>query len=415
MLKDIAKLGTASFLSQLLAFALLPILSMHYSPEHFGVLSVVSGGATFLICFFTLRLELAVFIENNEGQIKALISVVVFLIIFIAGALLLGGKFILELINVESFNRIAEWWILIVLAGALQSFILLGNSCNNRNGNYFNISISRVGQTVIFYSMAIIFAYIDNFSLNLIISFLISYVLIAVFIEYKNNLFWVFITEFKPSTIKPILSRWSNFITKKLPSTVAQNVVGFFPTLFIASMYGLDNAGLFFITKRLLTIPIMFLSKAIKEVVKKHVASRVREKQTIRSLYLRIILFCTIFGILFFPIYLYMIDAVASFVLGEGFESVGVIAFILAPMVFFKFLSGPLGFLPQVTDMQLGDMVIQFSMLAFVGVLAIYGVDLEFYRFLWVFVLGYIGKYTLEILYAVYCMLKYEKSILDLS
>tara|TARA_B110001469_G_C9321262_1_gene172287 strand:- start:148 stop:495 length:348 start_codon:yes stop_codon:yes gene_type:complete len=94
----------------------------------------------------------------------------------------------------------------------------------------------------------------------------------------------------------------------------------------------------------LLATPVMFLSKAIKEVVKKHVASRVREKQTIRNLYLRIILFCTIFGILFFPVYLYIIDAVASFVLGEEFESVGVIAFILAPMVFFKFLSGPLGF-----------------------------------------------------------------------
>ena len=65
--------------------------------------------------------------------------------------------------------------------------------------------------------------------------------------------------------------------------------------------------------------------------------------------------------------------------------------------------------------MQLGGMFIQFSMLAFVGVLVIYGVDLRFYRFLWFFVLGYIGKYALEILYAVYCMLKYEKSILDLS
>ena len=89
---------------------------------------VVSGGATFLSCYFIFRLELVVFIENNEGQIKALISVVAFLIIFIAGCsgtLHFGGKFILDLINIESFNRIDEWWILIVLVGALQYFIFL--------------------------------------------------------------------------------------------------------------------------------------------------------------------------------------------------------------------------------------------------------------------------------------------------
>ena len=405
LLQGIVKLASANFLAKALGALALPLLAKFYSPEQFGLWAACSSAVAFLVALLSLKLDLACFIERKQ-DLSRLISAQLTSALTLGIIIFVTGLVWKSLVVSNGTVKVLEYWAVLIIVSIVQSYVLVSNTILNVNGEFGSLSKYRLLQSFFFYSLCFGCISLSSVEPLILYCWAFSIVLCAAFLEFKFGLIRNRFKLVGPATLMAVYMRWSGFVTVKLPSTLLElGAVALFYSL-VSTRHGLDILGIFFLTIKVMAAPVLFIATSMKEVFKKFIADKHRIKESLVRSYL----FCStaslIFGILLVGGMVFIINVGASF-LPSKYNGVEQMVYVVAPLIFFQFLAAPMGFLPQILNMQAGDFFIQLLTFFAIFLLSIQaGIsEIQLVKF---YVSVCCTKYILEICYAIFCLKKYE-------
>jgi len=236
---------------------------------------------------------------------------------------------------------------------------------NNRVQNFDNIAKIKVFQSSISGIFQLVFGFMGLNYFGLILAPLISK-----FLPYfKSKLFRIFFI--KPKLYKKdfiLIHKYKKFPLFDLPSSLINNLSLQLPIILLASNYSLVISGAYFMTQRVLQIPITLFSHSFLEVFKERICD---PKNQFKLRKLMLDSFILIFFISFVPfvlLFIFVDDLIVVF-LGENWIMAAKFGKILVPSLFFRFISYPLSYIILLKQKQLINLIFNIISLAFVVIL----------------------------------------------
>lgn len=142
-------------------------------------------------------------------------------------------------------------------------------------------------------------------------------------------------------TLRHVLRKFADFPRYRAPQVLVNSVGVHLPTLVLAALVDVRVAGLFMVTQRVLTLPVMFVGKSISDVIYPQVVTLTRSGQSSFMLLLRWTLIAALTAA---PIGLVLVvvgEPLFALVLGEGWGPAGSLAQALVPWMVGALLCRP--------------------------------------------------------------------------
>lgn len=337
---NFSKILGAAFIAQIIPVSISPIISRIYSVEDIGVQGVVFSIVGFFWIFSTLRYDNVIIIDRLVNPIRSFITVkklTVITSIFLAVIFILFINQLLEYFNLDEPLAILIVPAIVYINSSYELLIIY----NNRVRNFDNIAKIKVFQSSVSGTFQVVFGFMGFNYFGLILAPLISK-----FLPYvKSKLIRIFFIG--PKLYKKdlvLINKHKKFPLFDLPSSLINNLSLQLPIIFLASNYSLALSGAYFMTQRVLQIPVTLISHSFLEVFKEKICN---QKNQFR---LRKIMFDSLFLILissfvpFVLLYMFIEDLMIIF-LGENWTIAAKFAKILVPSLFFRFISYPLSYI----------------------------------------------------------------------
>lgn len=259
--KGVISLFKGNFWAQLLGLIGTLIIANLYGADIIGVFSKFISISSVLAIFFTIRLESAFVLTNDENNLKTIFSSIVYSII--TGTLI---SFLVIFLLPDSFynkvNFLKIYAIFCVFGAILKSLEGVFLSYLLRQKLFSKIAFSRVLFTLTKYAVQIaLFYYLTD--LGLIIGFIAgTLILIVYFYRITGNLFrFIFLSDLK-KTIKENYNLVSFGVLSDNLNAINLNLI---PIL--AGVYFSDSEiGWYFLAMVLLSVPVTFINASFSKV-----------------------------------------------------------------------------------------------------------------------------------------------------
>ena len=143
--KNMLKLSGGTTITQIMGILVLPILSIIYSPEDFGVYALFFSISNILLLFGTWQYHMAIVLPKDYGESINLFFLSIILLFFMSGILLilliLSNRF---MINIFKIDEVSWLFLLIPLHIFISGFYQILRSLNSRNNTFGNSAKSSV-------------------------------------------------------------------------------------------------------------------------------------------------------------------------------------------------------------------------------------------------------------------------------
>lgn len=362
--RNVATLMTGTTIAQAIPIAISPILTRIYTPEDFGVFALYMSIVTILSVIATARYELAILLPKRDDDAIAIMVLSTVITLFVSLlTLLLLSIFNAEITSLLGNEQISPWLYLISLSILLTGLYRNLTFWHNRKKYYRVIAKNRVMQSGTTSATNLGFGFGAFGGIGLILGTVIGQIISTTLLfksmwrENRETLF-----KIKKIKIFALAKRFKNFpkfdIIASLSSISAQQVIH----ILFNILYGATVAGYYYLTQRILGLPITFISSAILDVFKEVASKDYKKYGNAKKIYIST--FKKLFLLGFVPsllIYIFATD-IFGFVFGESWRVSGEYAEILAPMLFLRFVSSPLSFMLYIGEKQLLNLYTQFAL-----------------------------------------------------
>ena len=333
---------TGTTIAQAIPIAISPILTRIYTPEDFGLFALYISVASLLSVIATGRYELAIMLPRKEDEARHLLflSLLISFIISLT-ALLFITLFNQQITMLLGAPEVSNWLYLIPLSVLLTGIYQSLNYWSNRNKAYHRLAKNRVVQssTTAFGNLSLGFSGMG--SGGLISSSILGQGVATLFLSRSiSKEVSPFFSKIKKIRLLALLRRYKKFPLFNLPNALIDGVRLSGINILIANLFTVAMLGQFSFAWKMLQLPISLLGKSLSQVFFQKIADTPRgalhhlvQKFLIRSVFLALPLFL---GIYFFA------TDIFTFVFGKDWKVSGEIASILAPWLYFNFLSAPL-------------------------------------------------------------------------
>ena len=361
---NFSKILGAAFIAQIIPVLISPVISRIYSVEDIGVQGVIFSIVGFCWIFSTLRYDNVIIIDRLINPIRNFITVKKITVI---------TSFFLTLIIILFINQLSEYFNLnepqvllmvplIVYINASYELLII---YNNRVQNFDNIAKIKVFQSSISGIFQLVFGFMGLNYFGLILAPLISK-----FVPYfKSKLFRIFFI--KPKLYKKdfiLIHKYKKFPLFDLPSSLINNLSLQLPIILLASNYSLVISGAYFMTQRVLQIPITLFSHSFLEVFKEKICDPKNQFKLRKIMLDSFILILFISFVPFVLLFIFVDDLIVVF-LGENWIMAAKFGKILVPSLFFRFISYPLSYIILLKQKQQINLIFNIISLAFVVIL----------------------------------------------
>lgn len=352
---------TGTTIAQAIPIAISPILTRLYTPEDFGILALYMSIASIMIVFATGRYELAIMLPENDGDAMHIV-VLSMLIAFFVSLLLL---FIVYFFNDDITNllgnaEISHWLYFIPLTVFLTSLYQSFYYWGNRSKEYKKLAKSNIVRSSAMATSNVGMGWSGIGVSGLIVSGIvgqgIATAILGKMILDKDQALLQKITRSKLFAVSKRYSKFPKYdVFAALSNILAHQSV----YILFNSMFNATIAGYYYLTQRILGLPITFIASAILDVFKERATEEYRQNGYAKDIY--IATFKKLFILSFFPSIILYFVVVDMFILffGESWAIAGEYAQILIPMFFIKFISSPLSFMFYISEKQQYHMLMQ--------------------------------------------------------
>lgn len=266
--KSVVVVAGGTAFGQVLVIAVSPILTRLYAPNDFGVLSVYSAVLYVLVAVASLRYEMAIPLPEEDVEAANVLAVSILFVLLISFFLciivLIGGNWIAVASNNSAL--IPYLWLLpigLVGAGFFQAFSYWAI----RRKTFRDLAVTKVTQSIWLVIIQFVLGWLWSSPVGLLLGHIAGQAggsTTLLFNTLKNDRellreiswssMWKAIQRYKRF---PLLLSWSSLL----------NTLGLqLPSLFLATLYGLDVAGWFMLSERVARAPARLLGQAIGQV-----------------------------------------------------------------------------------------------------------------------------------------------------
>lgn len=333
-------------LSQLIPFLVAPILSRIFSPEEFAVLANFMAIVGVIGIISTGRLELAVPIpvEHKKAQEIAFTGLIITLGLGLLSLLI--PIFAYQIGELYNDKQLPTYLWMVPLSVISFGLLGLSNNWNLRHERYHLLSLGKISQSIVNNVLAAILGYIGWGINGLIISWLLSqYVNIIVLMIGVNKK--VNYKDFNLVTIKTTLKEYKDFpLINSLHAFTDIFITQFLLYWIISSYFGFFELGLFAMMNKYVKAPIILISSSVSQLFYVEAGKALNANQSIFPIIKKTVRTSIFFAIPFTIILIALGPFIFKLYLGEKWETAGVYAQCLAPMLFLYFILSPVSGLP---------------------------------------------------------------------
>ena len=382
-----------TLVSQVVNILALPIITSIYGTKGFGIYALILGLTFMLSPASTLKYDYGLYTTNDQVTRDKLTSLS-FVLCFIFGLFLLAlhyvsPGFINFLLLDDSYSLENVEVFLPLLLISISGFQVV-NSNLFVNSKFTLASIVKVVEVLFF----IAFAYFMKSNENgLVFSKMISCgIIVLVFLFYFSN-------KINFSKIKSTFIEFKEQPFFLLPAHTLNAFSREIPLIFFGYFYGLELAGLFALSNRIIRLPITFIGQAIGDVFRTKTMDIIQSGEKLTKIYKNTILSLSVMSVvILFLIHLLIEFIIVNFFGAEWGNTVSIIktiSFIGA----LQLIANPLGNVFIVTKNQKLDLIWQVILFVLISLsLVIGGLYYDFSTCLKLFTISYCIGYLINII-----------------
>jgi len=366
--RNVLTLMTGTTIAQAIPIAIGPILTRLYTPEDFGMFALYASITSIVAIVATGRYELAIMLPKKEIDainvmvlsmgIVTIISFITFLIVSI---------FNTQITDLLGNDEISGWLYLMPFSIFVLGIYTNLNYWNNRKKQYKTLALNRVYQSSTTATSNLLLGWSKTGSGGLIVGTLFGQVLAATILFKKtlneNHLLLNHINKLKIYSLSKKYIKFPRFdILASLSGIAAQQV----PNILFNMFFNAATAGHYFLTQKMLGLPVTIMASAILDVFKEQASKDFQKYGNAKQIY--IATFKKLFIMSFIPsvlVFLFAVD-LFGFVFGEAWKISGEYAQILTPMLFLRFISSPLSFMFYIGEKQNLNLYLQLGLLTLI-------------------------------------------------
>ena len=351
---NIAKLMSASVLSQAVIFVSIPILTRMYSPDAFGVAAVFTGMVLFLSPISSFGYHQAIVLPKKKNDAFSLCYLSLFLVIaFSAGLFIPFGLFasrVARFLNTPDLVRIS--WLL-PFAVFSRGICLIALMATSRAETFGLQAVSTIVQTLVDRLFILGVGFMGHATGTTIICgrFLASLCETGVFTgnikqlaAHRKKLSW--------SCLGNAIRRYKNFPLFANWITMFSLGVTQLPVYIMAFFFSPEVIGLYAMSNRLLRTPMMLLGDAVRRVYYQAAAQDQQNEKSLKTFFSRLREKLIAYGLFPFLILSVISEDFFPFLLGPKWSQAGSYVKILCFITAAQFVSTPIAGLVNVVGLQ---------------------------------------------------------------
>jgi O-antigen/teichoic acid export membrane protein len=292
--KDIFSLISFAGIGNIIPIISLPFLVKLYSAEQFGQVTLYTVFLIFFSNVLSLKYDQAILVSKNDDETISLfissLSLIIFNSILILGLVLLSSMF---------FSFKVDNIFLIFIGVIFQSFVSTVFIFHNRNMNIKLMNLANALPLILYVLIALILPFVlPNMERPLVvirfISLFISAVVLifGVYSDFSNY-------SFCKEKLKQVLHDYVNYPKNILPSKLVNLISINSVDLFISIIFGNAILGIYSISRRVVSMPELVISRPLETYFRRKVFSNnivsTKNLNTIFFKYLRNITILSLF------------------------------------------------------------------------------------------------------------------------
>ena len=371
---NVLKLTTGSVFAQGLGILLAPIVTRLFAPEAFGVAALFASITGIIGVVACLRYELSIMLPKTDEEAANLLGVSLCFVLIISAItaliILFASDIIARLLNSPELKKYL--WLISISVFVSGVFLAL-NYWNSRTKHFGRLSIARVVSSTTTQATKLIAGFAGYVSGGVLIGTGILGQIVSTFVLggqiwrddrrlFKTSIRWQkMIAGLKRFRKFPVIDVWGGLLNTTSWQLPALLLSAFFSPV-IVGYYALGNA--------VVRLPMNIIGGAIAQVFYQRASEAKNKGQSahvVENVYKRLV------AIGLFPMLLLCLvgQDLFSVVFGHNWAEAGLYTQILAPWMFFVFISSPLSTLFSVFERQ-GSALIVHSTIFLTRLISLY-------------------------------------------
>ncbi len=345
--RNVLTLMTGTTIAQAIPIAISPILTRIYTPEDFGLFALYMGIVSIISVVSTGRYELAIMLPKKDENAFNIVILSVLISVFVSFLFL----FIVIIFNSEITNllkntEISNWLYLVPISILCTGIYQSSNYWVNRKKQYKKLSFNKVLQSGTTASTNLIIRFVTLGPAGLILGNIFGILLSTFFLSKSiymedNSLF----KKIKKIKIYLLAKKYIDFLKYDTIAILVNVSAQQLPNIFFNLFFSVSIAGNYYLTQRILQVPIIFISRAILDVFKEEASSEYNKYGNCKKIYLITLKKLILIGIVpTIILYNYSVDFFVL-IFGESWKIAGEYTKIMTPMLYMRFISYPLSFM----------------------------------------------------------------------
>jgi lipopolysaccharide exporter len=337
--RDTAILTAGTALAQAIGIMATPVQSRLYTPSDFGLVAVYTAVVTICATIITLRYERRIFLPDADNEARSLVILTLVLAVTLGGILTVSTTVLSETVRtLLGLQHLGVWFPVAILASIPTAIIVVMSYWFSRRSEYKIMASLRVAQTAISMALGILLGLLAVPN-GLLYAQVVTVVLIMP----------IFMGLGYASLAHPISNDSLVLVAKmhyqapvfQLPTELLNVFTIQLPFIIISLWFSSDATGQYRMAYTLLYLPSSLIGNAIAQVFFQRFSNVWPDVVAAKALLLRTWQMLAILGIT--PLIAVMLfgKPLFAWILGSAWSSSGIMATILAPMVFISFIHSP--------------------------------------------------------------------------
>ncbi len=345
--KSVTTLVSGTVLSQLIVFALSPIISRLYSPEETANFSIYTRIIIFVSTLATARFESALALPRRNEHAFSLYRLIVQLIL-ISFFVSIFLSIIYVLFGLR--NKDESFIYLMIPIGFVPLCMMnIGNGWAMRLGQFKEVSRFRIVNSLSMNFSNVIFGYLGLGYKGLILGYVVGVSIPGAWFTRKYHLLKLKYKDFSRRKRKNIIGKtYIEFPKVNLPHALMDITRELLIVFFILLYFTKNELGSYDFSFKMLKLPLTVIGGAIGQVYFQKIASKKNQgesifeitKQTMRNLFL--------ISIIPFTVLYFFGENLFSIVFGKEWALAGRYSEIMAPWLMMNLIVSPVSQLPVV-------------------------------------------------------------------
>jgi O-antigen/teichoic acid export membrane protein len=352
--RDALTVVVGTSLAQIISIVVSPITTRLYNPAQFGVFALYLSFVTILSTIATGRYDVAVLLARDDREadgvaLGATIICAIASVVLLVGAIFFGPRIASGL----GAPSLAPWLLLAPVAILFTGVSTTFSYWHNRHSHYRKIATSRVVQAACASTASIGLGAVWPAG-GLAWSQLLGQVVFTAQLGPKRGAARLRTRGLSRASVTAALAHFKRFPLVSIPSDMINLLSGQLPRFVLSSFFGGDILGRFFLTQRVLDLPLGVLAGSVRDVFNQRASEAYRSGDGCRSLFLKTFKHLVLLAVA---------PSAFAFVFGETWRDAGVYVRILMPLYFLRFCVSPLCMMFYIARKQHQELVWQIALL----------------------------------------------------